>query len=35
MKPEASKARKPYTISKSRESWTDQEHDMFLKAISL
>uniref|UniRef100_A0A7S0SCH7 HTH myb-type domain-containing protein n=1 Tax=Mantoniella antarctica TaxID=81844 RepID=A0A7S0SCH7_9CHLO len=36
MKPEVnSKARKPYTITKSRESWTDTEHDQFLEAITL
>jgi|TARA_B100000768_G_C11231267_1_gene355171 hypothetical protein len=33
--PESSKARKPYTITKSRESWTDQEHNLFLEAINL
>ncbi|MBA0685929.1 hypothetical protein Goari_013566 [Gossypium aridum] len=27
------KIRKPYTITKSRESWTDQEHDKFLEAL--
>ncbi|PON68042.1 GAMYB transcription factor [Parasponia andersonii] len=29
------KIRKPYTITKSRESWTDQEHDKFLEALQL
>ncbi|XP_030518981.1 protein REVEILLE 5-like isoform X2 [Rhodamnia argentea] len=29
------KVRKPYTITKSRESWTDQEHDKFLEALHL
>ncbi|KAK7340307.1 hypothetical protein VNO77_21009 [Canavalia gladiata] len=29
------KIRKPYTITKSRESWTDQEHDKFLEALHL
>lgn len=29
------KTRKPYTISKSRESWTDQDHDKFLEALQL
>ncbi|XP_022861100.1 protein REVEILLE 6 isoform X2 [Olea europaea var. sylvestris] len=29
------KVRKPYTISKSRESWTDPEHDKFLEALQL
>lgn len=29
------KIRKPYTITKSRESWTDQERDKFLEALQL
>ncbi|KAL9661487.1 hypothetical protein QQ045_026311 [Rhodiola kirilowii] len=29
------KVRKPYTITKSRESWTDEEHDKFFEAIHL
>ncbi|KAI4378755.1 hypothetical protein MLD38_016191 [Melastoma candidum] len=29
------KVRKPYTITKSRESWTKEEHDKFLKALQL
>ena len=29
------KIRKPYTISKSRESWTEPEHDKFLEALQL
>ena len=34
MQAEASKTRKPYTITKSK-SWTDQEHDRFLACINL
>ncbi|CAI9102010.1 OLC1v1000194C2 [Oldenlandia corymbosa var. corymbosa] len=33
--PNSKKIRKPYTITKSRESWTDQEHDKFLEALQL
>ncbi|GFP94626.1 protein reveille 3 [Phtheirospermum japonicum] len=29
------KIRKPYTITKSRESWTDQEHEKFIEALHL
>ncbi|XP_074310672.1 protein REVEILLE 1-like [Silene latifolia] len=29
------KIRKPYTISKQRERWTDEEHDKFLEALKL
>lgn len=31
----AKKIRKPYTITKSRESWSEQEHDKFLEALQL
>src|SRR5437868_1137530 len=29
------KYRKPYTLSKARENWTEQEHSKFLTAVSL
>ena len=29
------KIRKPYTITKSRENWSEQEHDKFLEALQL
>ncbi|KAK9060872.1 hypothetical protein SSX86_018052 [Deinandra increscens subsp. villosa] len=31
----AMKIRKPYTITKSRESWSEPEHDKFLEALQL
>ncbi|KAA6420658.1 MAG: MYB transcription factor [Trebouxia sp. A1-2] len=30
-----SKSRKPYTITKQRERWTDSEHELFLEALKL
>ena len=31
----ALKVRKPYTIKKQRERWTDEEHKKFLEALKL
>ncbi|KAK1376822.1 Protein REVEILLE like [Heracleum sosnowskyi] len=33
--PNSKKIRKPYTITKSRETWTDHEHDKFIEALHL
>lgn len=29
------KVRKPYTVSKQREKWSEEEHERFLDAIQL
>lgn len=29
------KSRKPYTLTKQRESWTNDEHERFIKALQL
>jgi SHAQKYF class myb-like DNA-binding protein len=33
--PEKKKNRKPYTLTKQRESWTNDEHERFIKALQL
>lgn len=35
MEDASKKVRKPYTITKSRESWSDEEHDKFIEALQL
>ena len=32
-RPRPPKARKPYTITKQREKWTDEEHERFLHCV--